>query len=254
MMVLKSATTILFAFAAILLLGCRDSDELRSARLAEARADEAIALFKEDIAELEIQVGKLVKENEILAQTNKKLRQENMKLAKELEDVKKETLANKAKSKENEILVQANKKLRQYNFKLAKQLEDVRKEILANESKKAVVPKKQSVPKRLVQKWYEGGTLHNKSALEWQMASAEDKLATCSDFVAITWKEQKFISRIQNSIDSVDSMKIHAAQLVIYLDAATERFADPEQNRRVYANQTVSGLTMFGMVAMGWLK
>ncbi len=45
-------------------------------------------------------------------------------------------------------------------------------------SKKSVGPK----PKD--SKWYLGGTLHSKSALEWQSATPEDKIATCADFIA----------------------------------------------------------------------
>ena len=37
-------------------------------------------------------------------------------------------------------------------------------------------------------KWHSGGTLHNKSALEWQTASSQDKLATCADFVTTMWQ------------------------------------------------------------------
>ncbi len=103
-------------------------------------------------------------------------------------------------------------------------------------------------------KWYEAGTLHNKSILEWQTASADDKLATCADFVARMWEDQSFVPRIQNSINSVESMKIYAEELVEGLDAATERFADPEQNRRVYANQTVSSMATLCMITMRWLK
>jgi len=32
--------------------------------------------------------------------------------------------------------------------------------------------------------WYQGGTLHQKSAAEWNAASARDRLATSADFVA----------------------------------------------------------------------
>ena len=103
-------------------------------------------------------------------------------------------------------------------------------------------------------KWYEGGTLHNKSALQWQVAKADDKLATCSDFVAAMWKEKNFVPRIQNSINSVDSMKPYAQELVKFLDAATKKHDDPVQNRQMYANQTVSSMATIGMVSMGWLK
>ncbi len=102
---------ILFAFATILLIGCSESDESISARVAKTRADEAIALFKQDIAELEIQVEKLAKENARLVQAN---------------------------NKKNERLIQANKKLRQENMTLAKQLEDMKKSYLVRRD----VPKK----------------------------------------------------------------------------------------------------------------
>ena len=32
--------------------------------------------------------------------------------------------------------------------------------------------------------WYEGGTLHQKTAEEWKLASARDRLATSADFAA----------------------------------------------------------------------
>lgn len=39
------------------------------------------------------------------------------------------------------------------------------------------------------QKWYEGGTLQNASAITWQSASYRNKLATCADFVAAMWQK-----------------------------------------------------------------
>ncbi len=103
-------------------------------------------------------------------------------------------------------------------------------------------------------KWYEGGTLHKKSALDWQGSNQPDKLATCSDFVAGMWQNEKFVPRIQNSIDTVDDMKPYAQELVEYIDVATRRDPDPEQNRRLFTNQTVSAMAVFGMIEMGWLK
>ncbi len=37
--------------------------------------------------------------------------------------------------------------------------------------------------------WYEGGTLHKAKIWEWKQATEENKLATCGDFVAHTYKE-----------------------------------------------------------------
>ncbi|QDT34551.1 hypothetical protein [Thalassoglobus polymorphus] len=103
-------------------------------------------------------------------------------------------------------------------------------------------------------KWYEGGTLHKKSALDWQGSNHPDKLATCSDFVAAMWQNEKFVPRIQNSIDSVDDMKPYAQELVEYIDVATRRDPDPEQNRRLFTNQTVAAMALLGIIEMGWLK
>ncbi len=102
--------------------------------------------------------------------------------------------------------------------------------------------------------WYEGGTLHQKSALKWQVASAHDKLATCADFVAKMWKQESFVSRIQNSIESVSDMRPLAQELVECLDAATEQLPDPDQNKRMYANQTVSSMATMCMLLAKWLE
>lgn len=34
-----------------------------------------------------------------------------------------------------------------------------------------------------IDKWYEGGTLHKLTGVEWVEATEENKLATCADFV-----------------------------------------------------------------------
>jgi hypothetical protein len=103
-------------------------------------------------------------------------------------------------------------------------------------------------------RWEEGGTLHRKSALDWQLASDSDKLATCADFVAKTWDNNEFKSQIQKAIKSVDDMKPYAEELVEFLDNATKRFPDEEMNRKVYTNQDVAGLSVVGMSIMGWVK
>jgi hypothetical protein len=103
-------------------------------------------------------------------------------------------------------------------------------------------------------KWYQGGTLHKKSALEWQTASRKDKLATCADFVTTKWQNGDLKSSLTNRLSTVDDVRPHAHELVDFLDAAFEPIADPEQNRRLFANQTVSGTASIGMVMLGWTK
>ena len=103
-------------------------------------------------------------------------------------------------------------------------------------------------------KWYEGGTLHNKSALEWQTASSADKLATCGDFVTKMWQNGNLKPSIASNISTVDDVRPYAQELVDFLNAGFKRDPDPEQNRKLFTNQTVSSTAVIGMVMMGWAK
>ena len=103
-------------------------------------------------------------------------------------------------------------------------------------------------------KWYEGGTLHKKSALEWQTASSTDKLATCGDFVSGMWQNGNLKSSMTNRLSTVDDVRPYAQELVDFLDAAFKTDPDPEQNRKLFTNQTVSSTAAIGMVTMGWTE
>jgi hypothetical protein len=103
-------------------------------------------------------------------------------------------------------------------------------------------------------KWYEGGTLHKKSALEWQTASKADKLATCGDFVTGMWKNGDLKPAIANRLSTVDDVRPYAQELVDFLDTALKIDPDPEQNRMMFTNQTVSSTAAIGMVMMGWTE
>jgi hypothetical protein len=103
-------------------------------------------------------------------------------------------------------------------------------------------------------KWYQGGTLHRKTALDWQNASSANKLATCADFVAGMWDKGKLKPSITRTISAVDDFRPYAQQLVGCLDAAFKPWPDPEENRRLFANQTVASFAAMGMVTMGWMK
>jgi hypothetical protein len=103
-------------------------------------------------------------------------------------------------------------------------------------------------------KWYQGGTLHKKSALEWQTASSKDKLATCADFVTAMWQNGDLKPSIANRLSTVDDVRPYAQELVDFLDAAFKPDPDPEQNRKLFTNQTVSSTAAIGMVTMGWTK
>lgn len=103
-------------------------------------------------------------------------------------------------------------------------------------------------------KWYEGGTLHKKSALEWQIASDSDKLATCSHFILYMWKNDGLKSSIIENFSTLDAIRPYAQELVDFLDAAFELEPDPEQNHRLFVNQTVAGSASIGMIMMEWTK
>ena len=103
-------------------------------------------------------------------------------------------------------------------------------------------------------KWYEGGTLHKKGALDWQSADAGDKLATCADFVAAAWDKKLFKQNLQYSIASIDDMKPYAQKLVTFLDSATKKDSDVIKNRQLFTNASVSEIASIGMVMMGWTK
>ena len=103
-------------------------------------------------------------------------------------------------------------------------------------------------------KWYSGGTLHNKSALEWQTASPQDKLATCADLVTTMWQNGDLKPSIANNLSTVDDVRPYAQELVDFLDTAFKPDPDLEQNRKMFTNQTVSYFAATGMVTMGWTK
>jgi hypothetical protein len=103
-------------------------------------------------------------------------------------------------------------------------------------------------------KWYEGGTLHKATALDWQRASPEDKLATCADFVATLWKNGELKPELQKSIRTIDGLRPLAVALVTFMDKATAQEADPTKNRQLYANQKVPEFAVIGMVMLGWTK
>ena len=103
-------------------------------------------------------------------------------------------------------------------------------------------------------KWYEGGTLHNVSAIEWQQASYENKLATCADFISSMWIEKLLKPSLQNQIKTMDDMQVLAQELVTQMDAAMKESTDSEENRVLYTNQKVSDIASLLMISMGWVK
>ena len=106
----------------------------------------------------------------------------------------------------------------------------------------------------IAQEWYEGGDLHNKSALEWQEASYENKLATCADFVAVAWQNDSLSPKLQSKITSMDDVKLLSKELVIAIDEAFKKEGDAEKNKMIFTNQKVSESAVILMLMMGWIK
>lgn len=104
------------------------------------------------------------------------------------------------------------------------------------------------------QKWYVGGTLHDATALEWQDATFENKLATCGDIIAVFRRDKKFKPDIQAEVESLDGVKALSEELVVELDAAFRKRPDPESNAKFYENQTVASWATIIVAVKGWLN
>lgn len=102
--------------------------------------------------------------------------------------------------------------------------------------------------------WYEGGTLHQANALQWQKASDADKLATCSDLVAAIYKNKSFKPELQQAIKSVDDFRPLAEELVKALNGAFKEDPDTKSNAKIFTNQKVPDTAVMLMMLMGWLK
>jgi hypothetical protein len=52
-----------------------------------------------------------------------------------------------------------------------------------------------------LKKWYEGGNLHNSLIYEWKNSTEENKLATCSDFIAYIDKTVSMDILLERSVE-----------------------------------------------------
>jgi hypothetical protein len=109
-------------------------------------------------------------------------------------------------------------------------------------------------PRRAAQQaWYEGGTLHDAGALEWQNADPRNKLATAAALLAKLWLSKKLKPKVAIRIHDVDDLMGPSAELVEALNRALEKQADPKLNRQIYTNQKVSEIAALLLVMMGWV-
>lgn len=101
--------------------------------------------------------------------------------------------------------------------------------------------------------WNKGGTLHNKSALDWQVASREDKIATCGEFVTTMWKNGSLADTAASQMTELNDAWPFVQEIVSELDSAFEPRSDPAENQRTFAGQPVSEAVMSVMFRKGWL-
>jgi hypothetical protein len=109
-------------------------------------------------------------------------------------------------------------------------------------------------PGAVGKRWNVGGTLHNKTLLDWQDATAADKLATCGDLVASAWSNKQFRPDMQRGIEGVEDMKPYAEILARELDTVSEKLPDPDKNQKMFANQTVAEHSAAIMILRKWYK
>jgi len=94
--------------------------------------------------------------------------------------------------------------------------------------------------------------LYDKTALDWQTGSRDDKLATCRFYLRGVWQGGALKPHIHNSIRSVEDLEPYVRELVTCLDAATRPVPDPDENRRVFSQIKLHQIAAIGMVTMGW--
>jgi hypothetical protein len=104
------------------------------------------------------------------------------------------------------------------------------------------------------QKWYQGGSLHQSSGLDWINGSPANRLATCADFISIQWNDNALEPSIQNSISSIDDMKPYAFGLMTALNAAFAMDESDPSKRRALESNTVAGTAALLMVTMNYVK
>jgi hypothetical protein len=101
--------------------------------------------------------------------------------------------------------------------------------------------------------WYDVGNLIDRSALDWQGATKENKLATCGELMAILLAEDALTPAVKNSIHDTEDFSAYAETLVGFVNSATVKSANDAENWSKYVNQTVREIAMKGALAKGYI-
>lgn len=102
--------------------------------------------------------------------------------------------------------------------------------------------------------WYEGGTLQEAGALDWQSATYENKLATSADFIAKLYNAGKLSPKASNYMKNINDFKVISDELTKQINDALEPMQDKKQNEKTFKNQKVSEIAVMLMITMGWVS
>ena len=100
-------------------------------------------------------------------------------------------------------------------------------------------------------KWYEGGNLHNATVKQWRLASQQNKLATCADFImnGITKGVLNFtLQQVYSDFEGV--MKQRAQELLLCINA----YVDGSDRSSAVENQKVAEVAALACIMLGWTK
>lgn len=102
--------------------------------------------------------------------------------------------------------------------------------------------------------WYKKGTLQNATALEWQKATQENKVATCAYFISFFWSKDKLSTEIANNIKGhEENLRAYSTELAKQIDTVFAPESNAKKNKDMYANQKVNETAVILMYMMEWI-
>lgn len=94
-------------------------------------------------------------------------------------------------------------------------------------------------------KWFEGGTLHKATTVEWKAATYRNKTATSADF-ALGFPK---IKEVVTESGSIDVNKIFAVDLATCIDTAIS-----EEKEGIHEDTTLIQIAVVCGKALGWVE
>lgn len=100
--------------------------------------------------------------------------------------------------------------------------------------------------------WFEVGNLADKTALDWQQATNENKLASCATLIRNTRDAGEFNEAITEMVDF--QLYPMSAQLMLSMDSEFKKDPDPEVNQRIYKDVLIATRAAAIMAKKDWMK